>query len=98
MAGIHDRYNQMFKSVNWKVLTVSKGGPGSDAWGSHGASLPRLNQTATVGPSFFGLSAVDQVKHLVKLMATAMSGISVAFRQKFVDAIDAIRTHRSLGP
>jgi hypothetical protein len=31
-------------------------------------------------------------------MATAMSGISAAFRQKFVDAMEKIRVHRTLGP
>jgi outer membrane protein OmpA-like peptidoglycan-associated protein len=98
IAGIHDRYDQMYKSVDFQVLTVNKGAPGSDQWGTHGASLPRLKQTATVSPSFFALGAVDQVKHLIKLMATAMSGISAAFRQKFVDAMEKIRVHRTLGP
>lgn len=98
IAGIHDRYDQMYKAVNWQVLTINKGPPGSDGWGGRGASLPRLTQTATVGPSFFGLPAIDQVKHFIKLMATAISGISAGFRQKFVDAIDAIRNHRTLGP
>lgn len=98
IAAIHDRYDQMYSTVNWQVLTVTKGAPGSDAWGSRGPSLPRLDQTATVGPTFFGLSLVDRIKHLLLLMATAMSGISAAFRPKYVDAADQIRQHRTLGP
>ena len=98
LAGIHDRFDQMYKSVNWQVVTINKGAPGSDAWQSHGATLPRLGQIVTVGPLFFKRTPVAQVKHLVLLMATAMSGISPAFRQKYVDAIDAIRLHRTLGP
>jgi hypothetical protein len=98
IAGIHDRYDQMYNSVDWQILTINKGGAGSDAWGSYGASLPRLNQTVTVGPTFFGLTLINQVKHLVMLMATAMHGISSGFRQKYVDAIDAIRIHRGIGP
>ena len=98
LAGIYDRYDQMYKSVNWQVVTVNKGAAGSDAWQSHGATLPRLGQIVTVGPLFFARTPVAQVKHLILLMATAMSGISPAFRQKYVDAIDAIRVHRTLGP
>ena len=98
IAAIHDRYDQMYNAVDWQVLTVTKGAPGSDAWGSHGASLPRLDQTATVGPAFFGMSPVDQVKHLILLMARAMHGISSAFESKYVNAMDAIHTHRTLGP
>ena len=98
IAAIHDRYDQMYSAVNFQVLTVTKGAPGSDAWGSHGASLPRLGQNVTVAPAFFGMSPADRVKHLVLLMATAMHGISSGFRTKYVDALDAIRTHRSLGP
>jgi hypothetical protein len=98
VAAIHDRYDQMYKAVLWQVLTVTKGPAGSDAWASHGASLPRLGQTVTVGPAFFGLSAVDGVKHLLLLMATAMSGISAALRPAYAEAADRIRLHRTLGP
>jgi hypothetical protein len=98
IAAIHDRYNQMYSTVNWQVLTVTKGAAGSDAWVGQGPTLPRLAQTATVGPAFFGMSAPDGVKHLLLLMATAMSGISPAFRSKYVDAADQIRRHRTLGP
>ena len=98
IAAIHDRYDQMYSAVVWQVLTVTKGPAGSDAWGSRGASLPRLDQTVTVGPAFFGLSPKDGVKHLLLLMATAMSGISAALRPKYVDAADKIRQHRALGP
>jgi hypothetical protein len=98
VAGIHDRYDQMYKSVDFQILTINKGAPGSDQWGSAGSSLPRLKQSATVSPTFFALGAVDQVKHLIKLMAAAMSGISAPFRQKFVDAMEKIRVHRTLGP
>jgi hypothetical protein len=98
IAAIHDRYSQMYSAVNWNVLTVNKGVAGSDSWGSHGASLPRLDQTVTLGPAFFTMSAVDRIKHLVFLMASGMHGISSGFRRKYADAMDAIRTHRTLGP
>jgi hypothetical protein len=52
--------------------------------------LPRchgLGQTATVGPAFFGMSPVNQVKHLGPSMATANHGISAGFRTKYVNAI-----------
>jgi hypothetical protein len=98
VAAIHDRYDQMYKAVNWQVLTITKGPAGSDAWGSHGATLPRLGQTVTVGPAFFGLAPTDGVKHLLLLMATAMSGISAPLRPKYVESADKIRQHRTLGP
>ena len=98
IAAIHDRYSQMYSAINWQTLTVTKGAVGSDAWGSHGASLPRLDQSVTVGPAFFGMNAVDRIKHLVFLMASAMHGISPGFRRKYANAMDLIRMHRSLGP
>jgi hypothetical protein len=98
VAAIHDRFDQMYKGVNWRVLTITKGAAGSDAWGSRGAALPRLAQAVTVGPAFFGMTPVDRIKHLVRLMATAMSGISAPFVPKYVDALDQIRQHRRLGP
>ncbi len=98
VAAIHDRYDQMYSAVNWQVLNVSKGALGSGVWQSRGASLPRLGQNVVLAPAFFGMSAVDQVKDLVLLMATAMSGISSGFRQKYVDSMDLIRIHRGLGP
>jgi hypothetical protein len=98
VAAIHDRYDQMYSAINWHVLNVSKGAIGSGAWQSRGASLPRLGQNVVLAPAFFGMSAADQVKDLVLLMATAMSGISSGFRQKYVDAMDMIRVHRRLGP
>ncbi len=98
VAAIHDRYAQMYGAINMQLLNVSKGAIGSGTWQSRGASLPRLGQNVIMAPSFFGMSAVDQVKDLVLLMATAMSGISSGFRQKYVDAMYLIRVHRGLGP
>ncbi|WP_437995885.1 DUF4157 domain-containing protein [Sorangium sp. So ce185] len=98
IAGIHDRFDQMYSAVNWQILTVTRGAAGSDAWGGAGAALPRLTQTVTVGPAFFGMAAADQVKHLVLLMATAMFGISAPFRSKYPLALDQLRQQRGLGP
>ena len=98
IAAIHDRHDQMCSAVNWQTLTVTKGAAGSDAWSGHGAALPRLGQAVTVGPGFFAMTDVQRSRHLVLLMATAMHGISAGFRSKYVDAMDAIRTQRALGP
>jgi hypothetical protein len=98
VAGIHDRFDQMYKAVNWQVLTIMRSGPGSDAWGGTGPQLPRLAQVVTLGPDFFKKNPTDQIKQLVLLMAKAMYGITPAFEGKYPDALDVLRKHRSLGP
>lgn len=98
VAAIHDRFDQMYDAVHFKVLTVTRApAGGAESWGRQTA-LPRLDRNITVAPSFFSLSAVDQVKRLVALMARARTDISGAYEAKYVDAIDRIRTHRRLGP
>lgn len=98
VAAIHDRFDQMYDTVNQHALTITRAAVGgSESWGSQ-VALPRLTRAVTVAPSFFGLSQVDQVKHLVALMVRARSDISLSFESKYVDAIDRIRIHRRLGP
>ena len=95
IAAIHDRFDQMYDSVNHKALTVTRGA--TESWGSQ-VAIPHLTQAVSVKASFFGLSQVEQVKHLVRLMARARSDISAGFEEKYVKALDLIHTHRRLGP
>ncbi len=98
VAAIHDRFDQMYDTVNHHALTITRApAGGSESWGSQ-VALPRLTRVVTVAPTFFGLSQVDQVKHLVGLMVRARTDISSSFESKYVDAIDRIRIHRTLGP
>ena len=85
----------MYKVVNQRKLTVTRGA--TESWGSQ-VAIPHLTQAVTVKASFFGLSQVEQVKHLVRLMARARSDISAGFEEKYVKALDLIHTHRRLGP
>jgi hypothetical protein len=98
VAAIHDRFDQMYDVVNYRVLTVTRtAAGGAESWGSQTA-LPRLNQSVTVAPTFFALTPVEQVRHLVRLMARARTDITSTFEEKYVDALDLIRRHRRLGP
>ncbi len=98
VAAIHDRFDQMYDVVNQRVLTVTRAAAGgAESWGSR-AALPRLAQAVTVAPTFFGLTAVEQIKHLVRLMMRARSDVSASYEAKYVNALDLIRLHRRLGP
>ncbi|HUG24228.1 DUF4157 domain-containing protein [Piscinibacter sp.] len=98
VAAIHDRYSQMYGAINQRPLAITRGPPGSgESWGSS-ITGPRLTQTVTVSNTFFTLTRVNQVKRLVRLMARAHLDITPAFEDKYVEALDLIHTHRSLGP
>jgi len=98
VAAIHDRYSQMYGAINQRALTITRGPPGSgESWGSS-ITGPRLTQTVTVSNTFFTLTRVNQVKRLVRLMAQAHLDITSAYEDKYVEALDLIHTHRSLGP
>jgi hypothetical protein len=98
VAAIHDRYDQMYNVINQRVLTVTRSAAaGTESWGSQ-ASLPLMTRSLVVAPTFFALSTLEQVRHLVRLMARARSDISAAFEEKYVNALDLIRQHRRLGP
>jgi len=98
VAALHDRFKQMYSVVYRNVVTVTRGAAGSGEKWKGQIALPRLMQDVRVEPSFFGLSAIDQVKRLVELMVRTRTDISGGFEAKYVDAIDRIRKHRKLGP
>jgi hypothetical protein len=96
VAAIHDRFDKMYAAINHQQLTITRAPAGTtEAWGS---SAGVLGQTVKVSDPFFALSKVNQVKRLVKLMARARLDISFGFEDKYVDALDRIRTKRGLGP
>jgi hypothetical protein len=98
IAAIHDRFSQMYDVARTGTITLTRTPPaGGESWGGR-VGLPRLTRNVAVAPTFFALSAVDQVKHLVRLMAHGHSDISISFESKYVEAIDLIRRHRGLGP
>jgi outer membrane protein OmpA-like peptidoglycan-associated protein len=91
VAGIHDRYQEMSRAVRSTPISINKGA--SDAW------APNLGPSFTVSTSFFGLAAMDQVLHLLRLMATSMPDIPAPLRAKYADAANQIRWHKTgIGP
>ena len=91
LAAIYDRFAAMFHTM-WGGRVVMTIGSGREAWG------PELAPRVQVQQSFFQKSSVDQIRHLVMLMATSMTSISPALRIKYVEAADLIRKIRGVGP
>ena len=91
VAGIHDRYQRMSGAVAFTPINISKGA--SDAWAAN------LGPSFVVSASFFGLAAMDQVLHLLRLMATSMPDVPAPLRSKYADAANQIRWHKTgIGP
>jgi uncharacterized protein DUF4157/lysine-specific metallo-endopeptidase family protein len=93
LAALADRYERMFRVMYGHGITMRKIPAGSDRW----AAGP--GTTVELTPAFFTLpTVVAQVRRLVELLAAATPGISPPLVPQYVDAADAIRAHRGLGP
>jgi hypothetical protein len=97
MAAIHDRFSQMYATVDSRALTIVVSAAAPEGWHAQ-ARIPRLQPSLTVAPAYLGLAAPDQVLYLVRLMARARSDISAPFVAFYADGLDRIRHRRGLGP
>jgi hypothetical protein len=97
LAAIHDRYSQMYDTVNRQVLTIVVSATVPEAW-SPQAQIPRLAHNLTVAPAYLALAPPQRVLHLLRLMARARSDISGPFVDFYADGLNRIRTRRGLGP
>ncbi|MDY0745288.1 DUF4157 domain-containing protein [Paucibacter sp. R3-3] len=98
VAALHDRFAELYRAVNQRPITVTRGPAGAVEKRDNTVSHPYLLPTVTVSPAFFALGKVDQVKRLFGLMVHGRYDISAPFEAKYVDALDRIHAHRKMGP
>jgi hypothetical protein len=90
LAAIHDRFLAM-RSVMWGQGITMR--PGSAKW------APGPGRQVRLPGSFFALADDKaRTRRMILLIVSAHPAISAALRVHYVDAADAIRTHRGLGP
>ena len=90
LAAIHDRFLAM-RSVMWGQGITMR--PGSAKW------EPGPGRQVWLPGSFFALADDKaRTRRMILLIVSAHPAISAALRAHYVDAADAIRTHRGLGP
>lgn len=92
VAGIWDRFLRMRQAVYTIPITLNKTvGAAVESW------APGPGTAVTVDPAFFGEAPLAQVRRLLRLLASRISGISTARVAAYVDAADQIRLHFSSG-
>ena len=97
VAGIYDRYKRMLKIMD-SPLTVDLATSGDGVW-STAAGYPGLGTDVKLADSFFtSLSASERSRHIIRLMARAMSDIPRSWEEAYVEGADGVRHFRGLGP
>ncbi len=91
-AGMFDRYTQLRQKIYLTGLTVHRSAAGvADFWNLS-------TNTLSIGSAFFGLSAEDAVKYLLRLMIIALRTVPLRLHNAYVESANEIRKHRSTGP
>jgi len=97
IAGIYDRYKRMLKSLS-SALTVDRAASGDGSW-STGTGLPGLGTNVELPDTFFTTMTPDeQTRHIIRLMARAMSDVGATWVEAYVEAADGVHRYRGLGP
>jgi len=93
MAGILDRYSRMTDVVYGQNINLTKITSGPEVWGAG------LGNTVRVKAPFFAMTAVNAVKHLIRLMLRSIpSDVPAPLVNAYVEGADKIRTHEGIGP
>jgi outer membrane protein OmpA-like peptidoglycan-associated protein len=96
-AGIYDRYSRMLNLLN-SALTVDPAATGDGSWAT-ATGLPGLGIKVQLADSFFtSLSNTEQARHIIRLMARAMSDVGATWVEAYVEGADGVRQFRGLGP
>ncbi|HET9713317.1 MAG TPA: hypothetical protein VFP64_15595, partial [Pyrinomonadaceae bacterium] len=97
IAGIYDRYKRMHKSLS-SALTVDRAASGDGSW-STATGLPGLGTNVQLPDEFFTKMTPDeQTRHIIRLMARAMSDVGATWVEAYVEAADGVHRFRGLGP
>lgn len=98
VAGIYDRLDRMHDTLSKNPLTIDPATSGDGSWSS-AAGIPGLGTNVQLADSFFtSLSPVEQARHVIRLMARAMSDLGALWIESYVEAADAVHQYRKLGP
>ena len=95
-AGIYDRFNRMHERLG-APLALARAASGDGSWGT-ATGLPGLGTQVSLADSFFTLAPVEQPRHVIRLMARAMSDVGSTLVEPFVEGADAIHQFRGLAP
>jgi outer membrane protein OmpA-like peptidoglycan-associated protein len=96
IAGIYDRYKRMLELLD-NALTIDRAASGDGSW-SKAKGYPGLGTDVQLADSFFALKNEEQSRHIIRLMARAMSDIPGAWVEAYVEGADGVRHFRGLGP
>jgi hypothetical protein len=97
IAGIYDRYHRMLKALN-SALTVDRAASGDGSWSTAGG-LPGLGTNVQLPDTFFTTMTPDeQTRHVIRLMARAMSDVGATWVEAYVESADGVHRFRKLGP
>lgn len=97
VAGIYDRYSRMLDSLK-SDLTVDRAASGDGSW-STGTGLPGLGTNVQLPDEFFTkMTPEQQTRHVIRLMARAMSDVGATWVEAYVEAADGVHRFRELGP
>jgi len=70
-------------------LTVDRARTGDGSWAT-GSGLPGLGNTVRLVDSFFTLPSHRQIRHVIRLMARAMSDVGPSWVEAYVEAADGV--------
>ena len=80
------------------ALTVDRAASGDGSW-STGTGLPGLGTNVQLPDTFFtAMGPEEQTRHVIRLMARAMSDVGVKWVEAYVEGADAVHKFRKLGP
>jgi len=97
IAGIYDRYRRMLKSMG-SALTVDSAASGDGSW-STASGLPGLGTNVQLPDTFFtGMAPEQQTRHVIRLMARAMSDVGATWVEAYVEGADGVHRVAKLGP
>lgn len=97
VAGVYDRLSRMYTTLK-QPLAIGQATSGDGSWSTAGG-LPGLGTSVLLADSFFtALTPAQQTRHVIRLMARAMSDVGGTWVEAYVEAADGVRLYRDLGP
>jgi hypothetical protein len=80
------------------ALTVDSAASGDGSW-STASGLPGLGTNVQLPDTFFtGMAPEQQTRHVIRLMARAMSDVGATWVEAYVEGADGVHRVAKLGP
>lgn len=96
VAGVYDRLYRMYRGLQ-QDLTVDEASTGDGIW-STASGLPGVGAAVSLPNDFFAWSTPNQTRHIIRLLARALSDIESSLVESYVEAAEGVRRLRGLGP